>query len=96
MLKFFIIYSFIVTVALLFSIWIIVRTTRDRSEDFGRTERELQDSRATVSRVRKELGECRRILSEGESGLDGVINRLRAIAKEVAVLEDIVNNRNPS
>lgn len=95
MLKFFIAYSLIVTLALLLTIWIIIRANRVRSEDFRRAERELQDSRATVGRVRERLSECRRILSEGDAGLEGVITRLRAIAKEVETLEDLVNNSDP-
>lgn len=90
------IYSFIVSVMLLFTIWVIVRTNNDRSDRTTKLERELQASRTTVGRVREELGECRKILSSNERGLDGVIERLSAIAKEVEVLENICNNRNNS
>lgn len=92
------IYSFIVTFVLLFTNWIFLfkpfRPDNDRSSDFDRTERELQKSRATVERVRERLTECRRIFNSTEQGVEGVIERLRRIAEEVKVLEDIVNSSN--
>lgn len=90
------IYSFIVTLVLLFTNWIFLfkpfGPDNERSSDFDRTERELQKSRATVERAREELAECRRILNSNEQGVEGVIERLRGIAEKVKILEDIICN----
>lgn len=91
-----IIYSIIVTISWIFTIWLVVRAHRERDNAARDIERELQASRETVGRVREELSSCRRILAESNEGLDGVISSLREIAKEVEVLESIVNDSNPS
>lgn len=91
-----IIYSVIVTISWIFTIWLVVRAHRERDNAARDIERELQASRETVGRVREELSSCRRILAESNEGLDGVISSLREIAKEVEVLESIVNDSNPS
>lgn len=91
-----IIYSIIVTISWIFTIWLVVRAHRERDNAARDLERELQASRETVRRAREELRSCRRILSESNEGLDGVISSLREIAKEVEVLESIVNDNNPS
>ena len=91
-----IIYSVIVTISWIFTIWLVIRAHRERDNAARDIERELQASRETVGRVREELSSCRRILAESNEGLDGVISSLREIAKEVEVLESIVNDSNPS
>lgn len=92
------IYSFIVTLVLLFTNWIFLfkpfGPDNDRSSDFDRTERELQKSRETIDGIRERLTECRRIFNNNEQGVEGVIERLRRIAEEVKILEDIVNSSN--
>lgn len=92
------IYSFIVTLVLLFTTWIFLfkpfGPDNGRSSDFDRTERELQKSRETIDGIRERLTECRRIFNNNEQGVEGVIERLRRIAEEVKILEDLVNSSN--
>lgn len=92
------IYSIIVTIILLltdiiFAVYIVRKNNR-RSPDFDTTKRELQESRTTIERVRDELTKCRDILNDNGQGVEGVIERLRRIAEEVEVLENIISNSN--
>lgn len=92
------IYSIIVTIVLLFTNWIFLfkpfGPDNDRSSDFDRTKRELQENRATIEKVRNGLTECREILNDNKRGVEAVIERLRRIAEKVEVLENIVKNSN--
>lgn len=90
MLKFFIIYSFVATVLLAISL----RTNRNGSTKVRDIAAELQRSREQVNSIRTELGKCREIIADNDGGLSSVIERLREIAEEVEVLEDIVGNSN--
>lgn len=82
------IYSIIVTVLLA----ITIRANNNRDSKVGELTAELQRNREQVDSVRTELGKCRTILTDNNEGLSSVIQRLREIAKEVEILEDIVND----
>lgn len=82
-----VIYSIIVTVLLA----ITLRANNNRDTKARELTAELQRSREQVSSIRTELGKCRTILTDNNEGLSSVIKRLREIAKEVEVLENIVN-----
>lgn len=88
MLAFFVIYSIVATMLLAISF----RTNRNGSSKARAITEELQRSREQVDSVRTELGKCRKILADSDNGLSGVIERLREIAKEVEVLENIVSD----
>lgn len=81
------IYSIIVTVLLA----ITIRANNNGSSKARELTTELQRSREQVDSIRTELGKCREILTDNNEGLSSVIKRLREIAKEVEVLENIVN-----
>lgn len=88
MLTFFIIYSIVATLLLAVSF----RANRNRSSKSRAIAEELQRSREKVDSIRTELGKCREILAGNDEGLSSVIKRLREIAKEVEVLENIVSD----
>ena len=90
MLKFFILYSIATTLYILYTY--TVRKNRGGSNRATKLETELRRSRETISEVRRGLAECRDILSSSNEGLTGVIERLRAIAKEVEVLEKVIDD----
>lgn len=90
MLKFFILYSIATTLYILYAY--TVRKNRSGSNRVAKLETELRRSRETITEVRRGLTECRDILSGSNEGLTGVIERLRGVAKEVEVLEKIIDN----
>lgn len=87
MLAFFVVYSIVATLLLAISF----RANRNGSSKARVIAEELQRSREQADSIRTELGVCREILADSDNGLAGVIQRLREIAKEVEVLENIVN-----
>lgn len=90
MLKFFILYSIATTLYILYTY--TVRKNRSGSNRVAKLETELRRSRETITEVRRGLTECRDILSSSNEGLTGVIERLRGVAKEVEVLEKIIDD----
>lgn len=90
MLKFFILYSIVTTLYILYAY--TVRKNSSGSRQFTKLETELRRSRETIAEVRRGLTECRSILSSSNEGLEGTIERLRAIAEEVEALESILDS----
>lgn len=88
---FFLIFS-IITILYLLTVYILIRTNRTRSSDINRLTEELSNSRRTVRAISDEVDKCRNILQENDTGLTGVIQRLREIGERVKVLEDICKN----
>lgn len=96
MVKFLTVYSIIVTICFCFTFWLVVRTNKDGSSAARRAEDELRKSRETVGRIRTELTDCRRVLTDSNEGLAGVIERLRVIAEKVEDMENIIDGGSTS
>ena len=90
MLKFFVLYSIATTLYILYTY--TIRKNRTGSKQFTKLETELRRSRETITEVRRGLTDCRDILSRSNEGLEGTIERLRAIAEEVEALESILDS----
>lgn len=84
-----VVYSIVVTLVLAGMVYFSLRSNKSRSSDYREVCDRLEDCRTKVR-------ECRDVLTDTSSGLEGSAKRLREIAKKVQELEEIVNNHNPS
>lgn len=84
-----VIYAAAVTCLLILTITYIIWADSRRSRQAGEDSAKLQRSREQIISVRAELGRLREVVSRDEKDIAGVIAKLRSIAKEVEILENI-------